>query len=72
MHIRVLKSLRDPLSVDNETFYTFYRTLKRWTTGTFMGLRTKGLRAQGRAQRRAQRVPNVVPNVRPTATVEVL
>ena len=35
MHIRGLERLRDPLSVDNELFYTFYRTLKRWTTETW-------------------------------------
>ena len=28
-----LQSFRDPLSVDNKPFYTFYRTLKCWTTG---------------------------------------
>ena len=27
-----LRGLGDPLSVDNEPFYTFYRTLKRWAT----------------------------------------
>ena len=37
MNIRALRGLNDPLSVDNEAFYTFYRTLKRWTTGTLWG-----------------------------------
>ena len=30
--LRALRGLNDTLSVDNEPFYTFYRTLKRWTT----------------------------------------
>ena len=30
--LRALRGRGDPLSVDNEPFYTFYRTLKRWTT----------------------------------------
>ena len=34
MYTRSLESFSDPLSVDNKPFYTFYRTLKRWTTGT--------------------------------------
>ena len=34
MNIRALRGLNDPLSVDNEAFYIFYRTLKRWTIGT--------------------------------------
>ena len=33
MNIRALRGLNDPLSVGNEAIYTFYRTLKRWTTG---------------------------------------
>ena len=37
MNIRALRGLNDPLSVDNEPFYTFCRTLKRWTTGTLLG-----------------------------------
>ena len=37
-NIRALRDLNDPLSVDNETFYIFYRTLKRWTTGTLVNL----------------------------------
>ena len=31
-NLRALRGLNDPLSVDNEPFYIFYRTLKRWTT----------------------------------------
>ena len=34
MYFGALRGLNDPLSVDNEVFYNFYRTLKRWTTGT--------------------------------------
>ena len=33
-NLRALRGLNDPLSVDNEAFYTCYRTLERWTTGT--------------------------------------
>ena len=33
-NLRALRGLNDPLSVDSEAFYTFYRTLKRWTIGT--------------------------------------
>ena len=34
MNFGALRGLNDPLSVYNEAIYTFYRTLKRWTTGT--------------------------------------
>ena len=34
MNFGALRGLNDPLSVYNEAIYTFYRTLKRWTTET--------------------------------------
>ena len=35
MYFGALGGLNDPLSVYNEAIYTFYRTLKRWTLGTY-------------------------------------
>ena len=35
MNFGALRGLNDPLSVYNEAIYTFYRTLKRWTMGTY-------------------------------------
>ena len=37
MNFGALRGLNDPLSVYNEAIYTFYRTLKRWTTGSLWG-----------------------------------
>ena len=46
MNTRALRGLNDPLSVDNKPFYTFYRTLKRWTTGTLYGFGNSGQKGQ--------------------------
>ena len=38
MNFGALRGLNDPLSVYNEAIYSFYRTLKRWTTEVYGGV----------------------------------